>query len=35
MALVVPAGGADHDLAVVDTDLATPMLGSGESAVLR
>ncbi len=31
---VTNAGSAQHDLAVVDTDLATPMLGAGESASL-
>jgi len=31
---VTNAGGAEHDLAIVDTDLATPMLGAGDSAAL-
>jgi manganese oxidase len=31
---VTNAGAAEHDLQVVDTDLATPMLGAGEAASL-
>jgi manganese oxidase len=31
---VTNAGSAEHDLAIVDADLATPMLGAGESDTL-